>query len=93
MQEQILAAFDKTFDRTIRLAHEPKADFFKNYSLGYHDDSFAYQPLTPPDWHYQGKLARYGETERLRTQQFGGEDKYDVSFLSVCEGSGQGDER
>ena len=74
MQEQILAAFG----RTIRLAREPKADFLKNYSLGYHDDSFAYQTLTPPDWHYQGKLARYGETDRWRTQPIGGEIRPEI---------------
>ena len=78
VQEQILAAFDKTFGRTIRLAREPKADFLKNYSLGYHDDSFAYQTLTPPDWHDQGKLARYGETERWRTQPIGWEIRPEI---------------
>ena len=78
VQEQILAAFDEAFNRTLLLAREPKADFFRKYPLGYHDDSFAYQTLTPPGWHYQGKLARHGETERWRSQPIGGEIRPEI---------------
>ncbi len=78
VQKQILSAFDKAFNRTMLLAREPKADFFREYSLGYHDDSFAYQTLTPPGWHYQGKLTSHGETERWRTQPIGGEIRPEI---------------
>jgi Domain of unknown function (DUF4832) len=78
VQEQVLAAFDRAFSRTLLLAREPKHDFFKKYQIGYHDDSFAYQTLAPPNWHYQAKLTEFGETERWRTQPIGGEVRPEI---------------
>jgi len=73
VQREILTAFDGAFNSTPLLAREPKADFFKEHAIGYHDDSFAYSTLAPPDWNFSGKLARFGESDRWRTQPIGGE--------------------
>jgi hypothetical protein len=73
VQEEILTAFDHAFDRTPLLVREPKSPSFANHSIGYHDDSFAFSTLTPPNWHFHGKLDAFGETERWRTQPIGGE--------------------
>lgn len=78
VQEEILAAFDSAFERTPLLVREPKDAAFAKYSIGYHDDSFAYTTLAPPDWHFQGRLAAYGETERWKTRPIGGEVRPEI---------------
>lgn len=78
VQEEILAAFDSAFDRTPLLVRAPKDAAFTKYAIGYHDDSFAYSTLAPPDWHFQGRLAAYGEAERWKTQPVGGEVRPEI---------------
>jgi hypothetical protein len=78
VQEEILAAHAKAFSHTRLVVREPKAEFFRKYPIGYHDDSFAYSTLAPPDWHFQGKLIQHGETERWRTQPIGGEVRPEI---------------
>lgn len=73
IQEEILAAFDTAFNQTRLLVREPKATSYRNYDIGYHDDSFAFSTLAPPDWHFSGKLATHGESDRWKTQPIGGE--------------------
>lgn len=73
VQEEILTAYDKAFDRTRLLVRAPKADTYRKYAMGYHDDSFAYTTMAPPAWHFSGRLAAFGESERWRTQPIGGE--------------------
>ncbi len=73
VQEEILGAYDKAFDCTRLLVRVPKAHSYRNYAIGYHDDSFAYSTLAPPAWHFSGRLAAYGESDRWRTQPIGGE--------------------
>lgn len=78
VQREILTAFGSAFTTTPLLAREPKAAFFKEHAIGYHDDSFAHSTLAPPDWHFSGKLARFGETDRWRTQPIGGEIRPEI---------------
>ena len=73
IQEEILGAYDKAFDRTRLLVRVPQAHAYRDSAIGYHDDSFAYSTLAPPAWHFSGRLAAFGETERWRTQPIGGE--------------------
>lgn len=72
-QKEILGAYDKAFSRTRLLVRVPKADAYRDYAIGYHDDSFAYITLAPPAWHFSGRLAAFGESERWREQPIGGE--------------------
>ena len=72
-QKEILGAYDKAFSRTRLLTRVPKSDAYRGYAIGYHDDSFAYITLAPPEWHFSGRLAAFGETERWREQPIGGE--------------------
>ncbi len=73
IQEEILAAYERAFDRTRLLVRVPKAASYRNYAIGYHDDSFAFSTLAPPAWHFSGRLAAFGESERWRTQPIAGE--------------------
>lgn len=73
VQEEILGAYDEAFSRTRLLVRSPKAASFRNYNIGYHDDSFAFSTLAPPSWHFGGRLAKFGESERWRTEPIGGE--------------------
>lgn len=73
VQEEILTVYNQAFNTTPLLVREPKNASFQNYAIGYHDDSFAYSTLAPPNWHFSGRLAAYGESERWKTQPIGGE--------------------
>lgn len=78
MQEEILGAYDKAFDRTRLLVRAPKSKAFRNHAIGYHDDSFAYSTLPPPAWHFGGRLAAFGESERWRSEPIGGEVRPEI---------------
>ena len=73
IQQEILATYDQAFDRTRLLVRVPKAESYQDHGIGYHDDSFTHSTLAPPAWHFSGRLAAYGESERWRTQPIGGE--------------------
>jgi Domain of unknown function (DUF4832) len=41
--------------------------------MGFHDDSFAFQTLDPPEWMFMGRLKRAGAENQWHTQPIGGE--------------------
>lgn len=78
IQKEVLAAYDAAFTNTRLLVRVPKADCYREFAVGYHDDSFAHSTLAPPAWHFSGRLAAFGETDRWRTQPIGGEVRPEV---------------
>lgn len=79
VQNEILDAFTQAFPRTKLLMREPKSGTNAAHrALGYHDDSFAYETLGPPDWHFWGKVAAQGAAEKWKTEAIGGELRPEV---------------
>lgn len=78
IQEEILGAFDAALKHTPLLVREPKAAAFRNYRIGYHDDSFGYTTLAPPGWHLSARLEEHGETECWKTRPIGGEIRPEI---------------
>lgn len=69
---RILTRYENAFDRTGLLARYPSQQN-KNLSIGYHDDSFAFETLPPTSWHFVQRLIDEGVTEKWRQQPIGGE--------------------
>jgi len=79
VQNEVLNAYEKAFHRTKLLMREPKPGTnAAGRALGYHDDSFAYQTLSPPDWHFWGKVQAQGAGEKWKTEAIGGEVRPEV---------------
>jgi len=79
VQNEVLNAYEKAFHRTKLLMREPKPGTnAAGRALGYHDDSFAYQTLPPPGWHFWGKVQALGVTEKWKTEAIGGEVRPEV---------------
>lgn len=75
---EVLEAFDGAFDITQLCVREPKSGInFKNYDVGFHDDSYGYATLTMAsggqDWSYMQKMKDSGLMDAWKTNCIGGE--------------------
>lgn len=84
-QKNVLEAMDRAFDKTRLLVRYPAANGTyqtKNYDIGYHDDSFAFQTLPlsmgGQDWHFWGRTLNAGDTEFWKTRPMGGEMRPEI---------------
>lgn len=78
VQDEVLTAYERAFGKTKLLVRKPAGTNPGPRRIGYHDDSFAYQTLDPPDWTFLGELKAAGETNKWRTQPMGGEVRPEV---------------
>lgn len=72
IQNRILAAYLKAFQKTRLLMRYPAADGVK-LPIGFHDDSFAFSTLPTIDWHFLSRLKDTKTQDRWKTQPIGGE--------------------
>lgn len=77
-QNEVLTAFERAFTKTRLLVRKPAGTNPASRRIGYHDDSFAFQTLDPPDWTFLGLLKTARETGKWRTQPIGGEVRPEV---------------
>src|SRR3569833_836694 len=56
VQEEVLDAYEHAFAKTRLLVREPKSASLSRRPFGWHDDSYAYQTIAPPDDHFLGFL-------------------------------------
>ena len=74
VQNEVLDAFDASFNVTKLLLREPKENTnAAQRHIGYHDDSFAYETLPPTDWYFWSKMQAQGVTGIWKTEPIGGE--------------------
>ncbi len=79
VQNEVLTAYETAFHHTKLLMREPKpGTHAADRNIGYHDDSFAFQTLPPPDWHFWGKVIEQGAGDKWKTQAIGGELRPEV---------------
>jgi len=78
VQDEVLSAFAAAFARTKLLVRRPAGTNPSARRSGYHDDSFAYETVDPPDWMFLGLLKAAGETNKWRAQPIGGEVRPEV---------------
>jgi hypothetical protein len=78
VQGEVLAAYEKSFAVTRLLVRRPIGPTPASWRIGYHDDSFAYETLDPPDWTFLGQLKAAGETNQWLTQPIGGEIRPEI---------------
>jgi hypothetical protein len=96
VQDVVLAAYQAAFSKTKLLVRKPAGTNPSTRSFGYHDDSFAYSTIDPPDWCFLGLLKVAGETNKWLTQPIGGEVRPEVQRCMWdtnqpnCIPSGQG---
>jgi len=80
VQDEVLTAYQAAFSETRLLVRRPAGTNPTDRPIGYHDDSFAYQTLDPPDWCFLGLLKAAGETNKWRTQPIGGEVRPEIQL-------------
>lgn len=80
VQDEVLTAFGLAFTRTKLLVRYPSGTNPSARRIGYHDDSFAYETVDPPDWMFLGRLKAAGETNKWQTQPIGGEVRPEVQL-------------
>jgi Domain of unknown function (DUF4832) len=74
VQNEVLAAYTNAFHQTRLLVRWPAGSFNPaTLPIGYHDDSFAYDTISPPTYNFLGLLQAAGETSKWMTQPIGGE--------------------
>ena len=78
VQNAVLSAYQAAFSRTKLLVRLPAGTNPPARPIGYHDDSFAYSTIDPPEWCFLGLLKAAGETNKWRTQPIGGEVRPEV---------------
>jgi hypothetical protein len=78
VQDEVLAAYQAAFSKTKLLVRRPAGTNPGLRPMGYHDDSFAYQTLDPPEWRFLGLLKDAGETNKWLNQPIGGEVRPEV---------------
>jgi hypothetical protein len=78
VQNEVLDAFERAFARTKFLVRQPYGNNPQERRMGYHDDSFAFQTINPPDWHFLGTIKAAGDTNKWRSQPIGGEVRPDL---------------
>ncbi|WP_141502124.1 S-layer homology domain-containing protein [Paenibacillus luteus] len=83
--KRVLTAIDHAFDETQLVLRNPMENSTlktKNFDVGYHDDSFAFQTLPPSlggqGWHFWGKVNDAGVTEFWKTNSMGGEMRPEI---------------
>ncbi len=86
-QDKILEAFDKAFNRTKIQVRQPMGTNGHSVDLdmGYHDDSFAYETLSPDydpvsgqSWMFWGRMEAAGATQNWKTNPMGGEMRPEI---------------
>ncbi|MFD0670964.1 S-layer homology domain-containing protein [Cohnella sp. GCM10027633] len=82
---RVLTDIDNAFDETQLVLRYPKdsSDLkTKNFDVGYHDDSFAFQTLPPSlggqGWHFWGRVNDAGANEFWKTNSMGGEMRPEI---------------
>lgn len=79
IQNAVLAAYTNAFHKTKLLVRGPAGTLgYSTLPIGYHDDSFAYETIDPPEYNFLGLLKAAGETNKWRTQPIGGEVRPEV---------------
>jgi hypothetical protein len=73
VQEEVLTAYANAFSKTKLLVRWPSGVNPPAQRIGYHDDSFAYQTIDPPNYMFLALLNAAGETNKWQTQPIGGE--------------------
>jgi hypothetical protein len=73
VQQEVLTAYNNAFSKTKLLVRWPSGTNPTALSIGYHDDSFAFDTIDPPSYNFLGLLKAAGETNKWRTQPIGGE--------------------
>jgi hypothetical protein len=73
VQDEVLSAYQAAFARTKLLVRWPAGTNPTARPIGYHDDSFAYDTIDPPEYNFLGLLKAASETNKWRTQPIGGE--------------------
>jgi hypothetical protein len=95
VQNEVLTAYERAFTRTRLLVRKPAGTNPASRAIGYHDDSFAYQTLDPPNWTFLGLLKAAGETNKWQTQPIGGEVRPEIQHCmwdtnqTTCVPAGQ----
>ncbi|HEY5911293.1 MAG TPA: DUF4832 domain-containing protein, partial [Verrucomicrobiae bacterium] len=80
VQNEVLTAYGRAFSHTRLLVRKPAGSIPASRAIGYHDDSFAYETLDPPNWTFLGLLKAAGETNKWQTQPIGGEVRPEVQL-------------
>ena len=80
VQDEVLTAYKAAFSKTKLLVRRPAGSNPAAQQIGYHDDSFAYQTLDPPEWCFLGLLKAAGETNKWLSQPIGGEVRPEVQL-------------
>ncbi|WP_419893638.1 DUF4832 domain-containing protein [Oceanobacillus kimchii] len=82
-QEAIMQKFNDSFDETKILARYP-SEFNRDLSIGYHDDSFAFQTLPSSlggeDWHFVGRLEENQVMNKWKKEPIGGEVRPEIQM-------------
>ena len=95
VQDEVLMTYERAFSQTRLLVRKPAGTNPRSRRIGYHDDSFAYQTLDPPDWTFLGLLKAAGETSKWQDQPIGGEVRPEIQHCMwdtnqpACVPSGQ----
>lgn len=79
-QDRILAAYDRSFDRTRILVRYPVPGSSTSRRIGYHDDSFAFSTLPTASWHFLSLLRSAGAMETWKEQPIGGELRPEIQL-------------
>ena len=97
VQNEVLTAYTNAFHKTKLLVRWPAGSLgYSTLSIGYHDDSFAYETLDPPEYNFLGLLKAAGETNQWLVQPIGGEVRPEVQSCmwdaseTNCVPAGQG---
>jgi hypothetical protein len=76
VQTEVIEAYTNAFHQTRLLVRYPTVVGSLDpttLSLGYHDDSFAYDTIAPPDYDFLGLMTAANETSQWLTRPIGGE--------------------
>lgn len=96
VQDEVIEAFTNAFHKTRLLLRYPTVVGSLDPTtlpLGYHDDSFAYDTIAPPDYNFLGSMAAANELNKWLTQPVGGEVRPEVQSCmwsqATCVPAGQ----
>lgn len=85
--KRVLTDMDNAFDETQLVLRYPMDNSTlktKEFDVGYHDDSFAFQTLPPSlggqGWHFWGKVNDAGVTDFWKTNSMGGEMRPEIQL-------------
>ena len=83
--KRVLSSMDNAFNKTqlvLRYPMDNNTLKTKNFDVGYHDDSFAFQTLPPSlggqGWHFWGRVNDAGATEFWKNNSMGGEMRPEI---------------